>query len=232
MQKIIVDNRMPKVIKEYFKSLGYIVIDLPKQENIYDEISSHVDIFFTKIDDFLVFAKNVKIDELDLNKYIKGDSIVGKSYPHDTPYNVCILGKTCICNFKNTDKKVIKLLNECNYNVINVRQGYTKCSIAKTSENSCITTDKGIYNTLLKENIDCLYIEENNIKLMKEGKFSEMKGFIGGATTLLGNNFYVFGDSDNLENKEKILEHLKKYNLNLIDFKGLEILDCGGIMEV
>lgn len=232
MQKIIVDNRMPKVIKEYIKSLGYTVIDLPKQENIYDEISSHVDIFFSKIGDFLVYSKDVKIENLDLEKFVEGYKKASGSYPNDTPYNVCILGKTCICNLKNVDRKVIELLNRCNYSVIEVKQGYTKCSIAKTSENSCITTDRGIYNKLVKQGIDVLLIEENNINLLKNGKISAMKGFIGGATALLGNKFIIFGDIDKLENKEKIIEHINKYNLELVDFKGLEVLDLGGIMEV
>ena len=31
-----------------------------------------------------------------------------------------------------------------------------------------------------------------------------------------------------LESKEKIIEHLKKYELELVDFKGLEVNDYGG----
>lgn len=232
MQKIIVDNRMPKIIRDYIKSLGYTVVMLPKQENIYDEISSHVDIFFSKIGENLIYSKDVKIEDLDLTKCIEGYKKASGSYPDDTPYNVCILGKTCVCNLKNVDKKVMEVLNSCNYSVIEVKQGYTRCSIAKTSENSCITTDRGIYNKLIKQNIDCLYIEENNIKLLKDGKISNMKGFIGGCTALLGNKFIIFGDIDKLESKEKIKEHINKYNLELIDFKGLEVLDLGGIMEV
>ena len=59
-----------------------------------------------------------------------------------------------------------------------------------------------------------------------------MTGFIGGASAVIGNEFIIFGDIDNLkkENKEKILEHLEKYNLKLKDFKGLDIVDYGGIL--
>ena len=33
-----------------------------------------------------------------------------------------------------------------------------------------------------------------------------------------------------LESKEKIIEHLKKYELELVDFKGLEVNDYGGVI--
>ena len=135
-------------------------------------------------------------------------------------YNVCQINDKIIGS-KYVDKS-IKL------NII-VKQGYAKCSIAVTSNNSCITTDKGIMQILKENNIDTLYIEESNIKLLKKDKsISKMKGFIGGASLIFDNKFLLFGDSNNLNNKEGILEHLYKYNLELIDFKGLDIYDYGG----
>ena len=38
----------------------------------------------------------------------------------------------------------------------------------------------------------------------------------------------LFGDIDNLSNKAKVLEHLKRHKLELVDFKGLDIYDYGG----
>ena len=54
-----------------------------------------------------------------------------------------------------------------------------------------------------------------------------MKGFIGGATLTFDNKFVLFGDIDYLNNKEKIVEFINKYKLQLIDFKGLDIFDYG-----
>ena len=55
-----------------------------------------------------------------------------------------------------------------------------------------------------------------------------MKGFIGGASFIFDNKFVLFGDSNNLSNKDKLIQHLDKYNLELVDFKGLDIYDYGG----
>lgn len=80
-----------------------------------------------------------------------------------------------------------------------------------------------------KNRIDALYIEENNIKLLKkDGTLSEMRGFIGGATLIFDNKFVIFGDINKLENKENITNHLNKYGLELINFKGLDVYDYGG----
>ena len=89
------------------------------------------------------------------------------------------------------------------------------------------------YAEKLKENgIDSTYIEENNIRLLKkDATCSNMKGFIGGASFVFDNKFVLFGDIEKLESKEKIKEHIKKYNLQLIDFKGPEVHDYGGAIE-
>ena len=48
---------------------------------------------------------------------------------------------------------------------------------------------------------------------------------------MFDNKFVLFGDIEKLESKEKIKEHIKKYNLQLIDFKGPEVHDYGGAIE-
>ena len=98
-----------------------------------------------------------------------------------------------------------------------MKQGYTKCSICVTSKNSCITSDRGIDKILKENGIKSAFIEENNIKLLKkDGRYSNMKGFIGGASFVFDNKFVLFGDIENLESKEKIMEHERLINLSVI----------------
>lgn len=216
MQNLIIDSRIRN--EEYnYLSKFFNVVKLPLSEDVYEEISGHSDIFYCKIDNKIITAPNSTIKHTGFKV---GHSVVGKKYPNDVSYNVCQIGKKIIGS-KYTDKS-IKL-------DILVKQGYVKCSIAVTSTNSCITSDKGIEEELRKENIDVLYINEDKIKLLnKNGTISKMKGFIGGATLVFNNKFVVFGDSNYLNNKDKILEHLHNYNLKLVDFKGLDIYDYGG----
>ena len=216
MQNVIIDSRIRDIEYNYLSKF-FNVIRLPLSNDVYEEISGHSDIFYTKINNQVIVAPNAEVME---QQFIMGKEKVGKEYPKDVLYNVCQIGNKVIGS-KYTDKSIKP--------DIIVKQGYVKCSMAVTSDNSCITSDKGIANVLESNNIDVLYIEENNIKLLKkDATASTMKGFIGGASFVFDNKFVLFGDSNNLSNKDKIIQHLDKYNLELVDFKGLHIYDYGG----
>lgn len=228
---IIIDKRMRMQEKQYLKRFGEF-IELPPQNSVYDEISGHPDIFFTKINDQIFKAKNVLLNHKAIMTLEEGEEEVGHDYPEDVKYNICQIGNNIIHDFKYTDKRLLKhITNQKNLKQIPVHQGYSKCNIAVTSNNSCITSDEGIYNFLKLYQLDVLLLKDENIHLLdRNGNMSKMNGFIGGAAAILYDKFILFGDSDKLKNLDQLLEHLHKYNLNLIDFKGLDIIDYGGII--
>ena len=219
---ILVDERIRDVEFEYLQTFNHDVKKIPLSKDVYDEISGHSDVFYANIDGKVYSAPNALIIE---NGFVIGKEKVGKNYPDDVKYNVCQIGKYVIGS-KYADEKIKDKIN------IFVNQGYTKCSIAVTGKKSCITTDKGIYDKI-KNDIDTLYIEEKNIKLLDKNKnISKMNGFIGGASALINNTFILFGDIKKFENEnqKKILNHLSKHDLKFKDFKNLEVIDYGGIL--
>ena len=230
MRNLLIDSRMRDVEKDYLKTLNYKIIELPLNEDLYAEISGHPDIQVSIVENNVIQAPNSSIK---LNNAIIGDSKIEGNFPGSIHYNVCSIGKFFIHNLNYTDKKVLEQVNKLNMIKIHVNQGYTKCSIAVTSDNSCITTDKQICETLKKYNIDCIYVDEPNIHLLdKNKKESKMNGFIGGATAILDDKFILFGDKKYLNCLEIIEEHLKKYNLEFIDFPEQLIYDYGGIIQI
>lgn len=223
--KIIIDSRMRKKEKEYLSKLGELIEILP-QNSVYDEISGHPDIFFCKLNNTLFRAPNLKMELGAL-----GNEKVGAKYPEDVKYNVCQIGNFVVHNFNLTDTKILEFINKNGLEKIQVNQGYSNCSICTISNNACITSDVKVYEALKSRNIDCLLLEEDNIRLLdRNGLKSNMKGFIGGATCKINDKFILFGDSNYLKNKSELLKFLNSYNLELIDFKGLEIYDYGGVM--
>ena len=149
MQYILVDCRMRNVEKNMLKYLGYKLINIEKSSNVYPEISSHVDIFAVKVGDNLIVEKSKYEDMLFLIKNSGYNIICGKEevaikYPDDIKYNVCVVGNYAIHNFKYTDKLLLKYLKENGYELIDVEQGYSNCSIAVIDESSVITTDRKI----------------------------------------------------------------------------------------
>ncbi len=228
MQNLIIDSRIRKEEYDYL-SKYFNVIKLELSEDVYEEISGHSDIFYCKVNNKVISSPNAKYES---EEFLKGNLEVKNKYPDDVMYNVCQIGNKLIVN-KYVDKKIIefwKTQNEEN-NIITVNQGYTKCSISVTGDNSCITSDVGIYKKLIEKNINVSLIEEDKIFLLdKKSNLSKMKGFIGGATFVFNSKFVLFGDFRKLKqsNQEIIKENLKNNNLELIDFKNLEIIDYGG----
>ena len=235
MKYLLIDERMRDVEKQTLKNLGYELIEIKKSTNVYPEISSHVDIFACKVKDKIVVEKHIYdiLKNKFKRKIIKGDSTVQNVYPNDINYNVCIVGNKAIHNFKYTDSKIISELNKNNFELINVKQGYSNCSIVVIDENSIILSDKGLYNSLKNRGIDMLFLDYiHNIKLLNEnGEYIQKNGFIGGAVSRIGDNIVVFGDLDKIDYDGKIKGFIKKRNLNIIDFKRLDVIDYGGVIE-
>ncbi len=239
MDYILIDGRMRNKEKNMLKYLGYKLVEIKKSINVYPEISSHVDIFALKIGDTLVCEKNAYSDlafMLKNSEYniVSGKEEIEQNYPEDIKYNVCIVGRYAIHNFKYTDKTVLKILKDGDYELINVDQGYTNCSIAVIDDSSVITTDRKIAEKLIANNFSVLYLDYTpDIKLLDEyGNYSNMNGFIGGAIGKVDNNIIIFGDLCKIDRENKIREFIESRNLKLIEFEGLDVIDYGGIVEL
>ena len=235
---IVIDSKMRKVEKEYLNSLGYRVINVQTNKNLYDEISSHVDIFGCKIKDKIVVEPSVysylKEEKYDLENVICGKNKVGLKYPLDVLYNVCCIGENVIHNFKYTDEKILEIIQKEKLNMIDINQGYSNCSIAVIDDKSVVVTDKKIAEKLIENDIDVLLLEENlDIKLLKnDGKYSKMKGFIGGCMARVDNKIVIFGDISKIDRDNKIQKFIQSRNLELVSFKGLDVIDYGGILVI
>ena len=239
MEYIIIDPRMRNVEKNTLKYLGYELVPIQRSNNVYPEISSHVDIFTTKIGDTLVVEKSQFEDltfMLKKSEYniVRGKEQIEMHYPDDIKYNVAIIGNYAVHNFKYTDKKVLKLLQEGGYELIDVEQGYTNCSIAVIDDTSVITTDKKIAERLRANNLSVLLLDYTpDIKLLDEhGRYSSMQGFIGGAIGKVDNNIIIFGDLEKIDRDGKIRNFITERHLQIIEFNGLDVIDYGGILEV
>lgn len=241
---VIADFRMKDVYKRYIESLGYKIINAEYNINLYDEIAAHVDISYVKIDND-IFVSPDKYVELSR----KIDCTIGKAeikgeYPLDIPYNVCIMGKKAIHNFKYTDPVIKEKLIENGYKLININQGYSKCSIAVIDDNSCITSDMGIAKVLMDEGIDVLFVYEPDIKLLKRTnknetnpnrmyfEYSDMQGFIGGAIGVIGDEVIIFGDVNKFLNSDKIIKFIQRKGKKIKSFEGEDIIDYGSVVVI
>ena len=118
--------------------------------------------------------------------------------------------------------------------MININQGYSNCSIAVIDDNSAIVTDKKTAQKLIQNNIDVLLIEEKlDIKLFKNNKeYSKMSGFIGGCMSRIQDKIIVFGELSKIDKDGKIKAFIQSRELKIIDFKGLDVIDYGGLLLI
>ncbi|MGL5328666.1 MAG: DUF6873 family GME fold protein [Peptostreptococcaceae bacterium] len=230
----LVDTRITSDMECALNNLNISIIKSSECSNTYSAIKYHPDISVCKLNDNnIVVAPNVyNYYNNELKKHgfnvIKGDSVIQNKYPYNIHYNIAILGKFAIHNFKYTDKKILNYLKTNNFELIDVKQGYSKCSICIVDDNSIITSDEGICDKVKEYNIDCLLIEKGFIDL-----FDMNYGFIGGCSGLISDkDLAFFGNIKTHPNHEDILNFISSKNKNVICLSNDNLLDLGSIIPL
>jgi len=234
LQLAIVDKRIPQTIEDNLNNIGVNIIKSTACSNTYDAIKYHPDISVCKLNsNNIVVAPNVYDYYKEVLKpygfnVICGESTIKNKYPYNIHYNIVILEKFAIHNFKYTDKVILDYIEKNNIEKINVSQGYCKCSICVVDDNSIITSDEGIYKEVIKHDIDCLLIEKGHIDL-----FELNYGFIGGCSFLLSNNELAFlGNIKKHPDYDKILNFVKSKNKKLISLSNDKLIDLGSVIQL
>jgi hypothetical protein len=175
------------------------------------------------IDDRILYSLEDEGCEIILG----GRELKGR-YPEDIAYNAARLGDLVICNLANSDEILLTYINSLGIRLINVKQGYSKCSICIVDKESIITSDKGIHDTVLKNGIESLLITPGNIDI------SGMNyGFIGGASGSLSNNSIGFtGNINNHPDFNKIFCFLQKHGKKSINLSKNRLVDMGTIIPI
>ena len=154
------------------------------------------------------------------------DDISGE-YPQNIALNAAKVGKYIICRVDSLDDRVKAYCKANNFTLINVKQGYAKCSCAVVSDNAVITEDVGIYRTLSETDIEVLLIGKGSVTL--EGADC---GFIGGASGYdkSKNSLYFCGDIYEHPDYDKIKGFCDKHGTNIECLTDAKLLDIGGIV--
>lgn len=191
-------------------------------------VSNHPDMNICVIDDTVFLPKNSpifnEVSKLKANIITISEDF-GNKYPFDVPLNCKVIEDFVILNSKTVSKEILKYCTE-NKKIIDVNQGYAACSTLAVSTNVIITADKGIYNALTKENLSPLLINQGYIKIDKYDY-----GFIGGASGVIDDTLYFFGDITTHPDYVKIKNYLTENNVKFKYFDG-ELLDIGGVIKI
>lgn len=225
--KVIIDFRTGSQTVKTLSELGFQIVKTKPLNSLYMQVCGHSDMQLHITGESVIcqmhtyeYYKKI-ITECEV---ISGQAVLENKYPYDIAYNVCRLGKYIISKREYTDKKIIGYYEKNGFEFINVKQGYAKCNICVVNDESAITSDNGIYNSLKKRNIDVLKIQEGNIELY------DMQGFIGGASGLLNDSLLAFnGDIKTHPDCANITAFCRNAGVDVISLSAGALQDIGSI---
>lgn len=229
---VIVAGNIDDIIYNSLKELKLRVIKTIAHKGVDRAIKYHPDIVMHPIgEDLLVveptvfdyYKEALKDTSIEL---IKGEKKLGLEYPDDIAYNVGRIGNYALHDFRYTDEKIKYYLKKENIKQINVKQGYTKCSMAVVGDSEVITSDVVIDRKLKEKGFESLLISPGYIYLE-----DHPYGFIGGCTGNISNrDVLLSGSLEAHPDKGKIEKFLLDRNKNIIYLSDKKIRDIGTII--
>lgn len=216
----------------YKLNLNPIIV--PKTNLVYPAINGHVDIqlsIIDKINKKIIVHKDMDtlfLKELTKNNinYIKSKNHLGYNYPNNIMLNSLILNTLFIHNTKYSDPTLLECIKD--KKIINVKQGYTKCSILPLNNKAIITNDVGIAKKMILEGIDVLHLPYGDIELP-----SFDYGFIGGVGGMINDNtLALFGELSHYSYGKEIYEFTKKHKIDVISLKRKKLTDRGSLLVI
>ena len=209
------DNRL----KSWFSSCGYAVEEFRTDGIVSGPLSCHPDMFMCKM--------GVSDDSEIISYFMQNETRLSSEYPKDIPFNAACTGKYFIHNLKYTAPVLLKRAEELGLEMVNVRQGYAKCSTVIVDEDSVITYDRGLGKACTEAGMNVLLITPGHILLPGYDT-----GFIGGASGRVGNTVIFNGDLSSHPDHEKIVRFIEERGLDVRWFPEWPLTDIGSIISI
>ncbi len=186
---IIIDKRFLDIAKSKWGNEHEIFPSFC-HEKLQTPIACHTDMTLTQIEDIFVCCPESyeHYKKFLGNKVVAGTRELSSHYPNDIAYNVVVYKNIALGKKSFVDPVVLDEIKKKNIKFIDISQGYAKCSCC-VCEKGIITADNGIFNILIKNNINALKITQGNV-LLKGYNY----GFMGGASGVIDKKLTFFGD--------------------------------------
>lgn len=230
MKNYFVDYRISEEELFNLNKLGCNVIRCPKCGLLYDAVAGHPDMLLNLTGEkSLVAHRDMDQDFLDYLGLIGyavtlSKESIGGSYPDDVILNAVNLPGLFMHNLGSTDVNLLEAAK--GKKLVNVSQGYTKCSCAVVSGKALITSDVSIQRALSGTDMDVLLVPPGDIILTGLDY-----GFIGGTCGLIDENRMAFyGDLSFYAYGEEVLEFLKRHDVEPVYLRRGKLADRGSIL--
>ncbi len=190
------DNRLIS----WLSSCGYALSEFRTEGIVSGPLSCHPDMFMCKM--------GVSDDSKIITYFMQNETRLSSEYPEDIPFNAACTGKYFIHNLKYTAPVLLKRAEELGLEMVNVRQGYAKCSTVIVDEDSVITYDRGLGKACTEAGMNVLLITPGHILLPGYDT-----GFIGGASGRIGDTVIFNGDLSAHPDSDRIIRFIEERGL-------------------
>ena len=207
------DNRLIS----WLSSCGYAVSEFRTDGIVSGPLSCHPDMFMCKM--------GVYDDYENISYFTQNETRLSPEYPKDIPFNAACTGKYFIHNLKYTAPVLLKRADELGLTVVNVKQGYAKCSTVIVDEESIITYDRGLGKACSDAGMNVLMVAPGHVLLPGYDT-----GFIGGASGRIGDNVIFNGDLSAHPDSDPITRFIEARGLKVRWFPEWPLTDIGSII--
>lgn len=211
--------------------LGIITYQTNHNVLLPDPVNSHADLQLLHLgkNDIFCQAEHLCIGESEQKFNIRKISdAIGNRYPNDVKLNCAIIGSKIICNKKTISREILEYAYNNDYTIINVNQGYTKCSVCVINENAIITDDESIFSAAGNFFNDVLFVSKGSIGLKGYNY-----GFIGGCCGKIAKDKIAFnGELMYHDDCNDIIDFIKRNNVDCVELREGRLEDIGGILPL
>lgn len=198
----------------YLRDTGADVVCTGPTDEVYGAIATHPDIRMCALTDRLLI------------KTRPGE--LGRDYPGCAAFCALCLDRYFIHNLKITDPRLLEAARKAGKTLVDVKQGYSRCSSSVVDGRSVITADPGIAAALEKlGDVDVLTVTPGHVLLPG---FDH--GFIGGASGRVGDELVFSGDLSAHPDFAAIGKFAEERGVRLRYFPEFPLTDIGSIIEI
>lgn len=230
MQYAFCSNSISENIDTALKKSGVEVIPVPDCKLLPSPVCSHADMLMFKASEKLWIMEKSTYDKVDFPesdiRVITDTFECGTvaEYPYDIRFNAALVGDFLFCREKYISPLI---LENTSAKIVDVKQGYARCSMCIVNDHSFITADTSLKNAGERCGLDVLLISPGHIILNGYNY-----GFIGGASFVKDNNVYFFGNISLHPDYKRIHDFIKSHNANEIILSDEAMYDFGGLFFV
>lgn len=232
MKKVLLDYRVSETEKDALHKYGYESFIVPKSNCLYYAVCGHPDMLLHILDkNNIIVHREMDISFISLLEavgynVIKSQNCLQSKYPYDILLNGLSIGCFYLHNLKYTDPTLLYFLKD--KKLLDIKQGYSKCSTAIVSETAAMTSDIKIHEILCSCGIDVLLLPPKHIELPGLDY-----GFIGGSCGLLDEGTIAFfGNLNKYKYGKEVMSFLIKHDVKPLFLRDSPLIDRGTLFSI